>query len=279
MYYLYKKSKSVALPSFAYTFAKFEDFYKQAKVLTMSLVDTYFIRIRSDSYKDVMAFVDKAGEYTNLTIYVETTDPVIDYILLRRPQANMLTSKSNYDTFCELISEYRILFDKGCLKILYTAIEHDYVSMKESLELIKQEYPDKTMITEKEISSLFVVDKLVYPRSVCIMYIRMDRWRRSSLEKCIGYFGNDLVLYSIRKNVRYFLEEKIKYLRTGRGTYTIKSMPVMNIVRLYNAIMCGRKSFMDITTILNLYEKGVLINDTLQERTVSLTDAECNVTG
>ena len=280
MYYLYKKSKSVALPNFAYTFAKFADFYEMSKVLTMSLIDSYFVRIKSDSYKEIMEFIEKPEEsYPGVIVYVETSQSLIDYITLSKPSVSLLSSKSNYETFTDLVSRYGILFSKGCVKTLYFAIDHEYSSMVEALELIIQTYPDVSPITEKEIANLFIVDKLIYPRSVCIMFLRLDRGRYSNLRKCISYFGNDLVLYAIRKNVKTFLDEKIKYLKTGQGSGLIKTIPTLNIVRLYNAINSGRRSYKDITTILYLYEKGVTVDDTLQERTVSLTDAEYNVIG
>lgn len=279
MYYVYKKSKGVALPKFSYTFVKFEDFYKLANVLTYSLLDAYFVRIKSDSYKDVAEFIKSAERYSNLTIYIETTDSVIDYLTLRNPSVSLLSAKSNYETFCDLISRYGILFDRNCIRTMYFAIEHDYASMMEALELLIQEYPDVSPITEKEIASLFVVDKLIYPRSVCIMYLRLDRGRQSNLKKCVEYFGNDLVLYAIRKNVKKFLEDKISYLKTGKGNGLIKTLPTMNIVKLYMALVIERSGFMDITTILNMYEKGVLVNDTLQERTLSYSDAQRNASG
>lgn len=277
MYYLYKKSKSVALPRFTYTFAKFEDFYQTAKVLTASLVDTYSIRIKSDSYKDIVQFISSGQDYPWMTIYIETTQSIMDYVSLTKPNVSMLSAKSNWDTFTDLISRYGILFDRGCIQILYRAIDHEYDSMIEALELIKQEYPNKK-ITEKEVSSLFVVDNLIYPRSVCISYLRMDRWRRSRAVKCVDYFGNDLVLYSIRKNVVGFLNEKINYLKTGKGSALIKQIPVYNIIRLYNALHAGRVGFKDILVILDLYEKGETVNDTLQERTLSYSDEKCNAT-
>lgn len=276
MYYLYKKSKSVALPKFTYTFAKFSEFYTVANVLTKSLVDTYYIRIKSDSYKDIMQFIESDNKYPWLTIYIETTQSVMDYIALRKPHVSLLSAKSNYETFTDLISRYGILFDRGCVQVLYGAIDHEYASMVEALELIKQEFPNTSPITKKEISALFIVDNLVYPRSVCIAYLRMDRWRRARANKCMEYFGNDLMFYAIRKNTVSLLEDKIKYLKTGSGNGLIKTIPTDNIIRLYNAMHYGRGYSKDILTILDLYEKGVTINDTVQKRTVSYPNEECD---
>ncbi len=278
MYYLYKKSRSVALPKFTYTFTKFQDFYALANVLTASLTGTYYVRIKSDSYKDIMQFIESEGNYPWLNIYIETSQSLMDYITLRKPNINLLSAKSNYETFCDLISKYEMLFDVGCIQILYSAIDHEYGAMVEALELLQQEYPDVRKYTKKEIAALFVVDNLIYPRSVCISYLRLDRWRKSKAFKCVDYFGNDLVLYAIRKNVVSLLDEKIKYLKTGNGSNLIKTIPVNNIVRLYNALHYGRGKFMDILTILDLYEKGETVNDNLQKRALSYTNEKCNLT-
>ncbi len=278
MYYLYKKGKSVALPRFDYTFPKFADFYETANVLTASLVSSYNIRIKSDSYKDIIEFINSDNPYPWLNIYIETTQGTLDYIALGKPDATFLSSKTNWDTFLELIQRYGILFDRNCIRILYGAIAHDYESMVDALLKIQEEYGDKK-ITESDISALFVVDNLVYPRTVCIDYLRMDRWRRSRAIRCISYFGNDLVLYSIRKNVDNYMDEKLKYLKTGTGSGLIKTIPVNNIVRLQNALYFGRQRFMDILTILDLYEKGETVYDTVQKRTLSYPNEKYHAVG
>ena len=274
MYYLYKKSKSATLPKFSYTFGKFSDFYEIAKLLEVPFFDAYYIRVKSDSYKDILQFIDTHENYPTIVVYIEVSETLLDYIRLQRPGVSLLDSKSNYEVFCELVSKYNVLFARNCIRTMYFAIGHDYADMNEALELLTKTFPDVSPITEKEISELFIVDKLIYPRSVTIMYLRLDRGRKGNLKKCIDYFGNDLVLFTIRKNVIAFLDEKIKYLKTGKGSGLIKTIPTNNLVRLYNALCLNRCGFKDITLILSLYEKGVTVNDYLQKRTVSDSDAE-----
>ena len=151
--------------------------------------------------------------YSTLVVYIETSESLLEYITLQKPQVSILNSKSNFEVFKELIEKYRILFDKNCIQTMYSAIGHSYSDMDEALELLQKTFPNKK-ITVNELNKLFVIDDTVYPRNVCISYIRMDRWRKSKLNKCLDYFGNDLVLYSMRKTVRKFLDEKIKYLKT-----------------------------------------------------------------
>jgi hypothetical protein len=274
VYYLYKKSKSVELPEFRYNFKEFKDFYEIAKLLEVPLIGAYYIRIKSESYKDIIQFINTAESYSTLIIYIEVSDSLLNYICLQKPSVQLLESKSNFEVFKELVSKYKILFNKNCIKTMYFAIGHSYAEMDEALELLQRTFPDVSPITDNEISKLFVVDNLIYPRNVCIAFIRLDRGRWGQLSKCIDYFGNDLVLYSMRKTARNFLNEKIKYYKTGHGTRLIQLLPYKNIVRLCCALDYKRGNFMDIRTILTLYEKGEYIYDTLQKRALSLTDEE-----
>lgn len=271
MYYLYKKTRNTELPEFMYSFGKFEDFYQVAKVLEVPVIGNYNIRIKSDSYNDIIEFIRQSDSYNTLIVYIEISESLLNYISLQLPNVSLLSSQSNYEVFTELITKYKILFNKGCIRLMYSAIEHTYTEMSEALELLQKTYPNQT-ITEKELSELFVVDNIIYPRNVCIMYLRLDRWRESKLRKCVEYFGNDLVFYSIRKNVNQFLKDKTKYLKTGKGSGIIKMLPTNNIVRMFYAVNSGRRGFKDIVTIMKLYEKGLVINDYLQERTISYTD-------
>ena len=279
MYYLYKKSKSTELPDFSYTFGSFDDFYEVAKLLEVPVVGSYYIRVKTDSYSDIMNFIEVSDSYSTLVVYVEISETLLNYILLQKPNASMLESKSNYAVFEELISNYGILFDKGCVDILYYAIGHTYSEMNEALDLILQTYPDRRLIGKKELEGLFVIDTLTYPRSVLIQYLRMDRGRERSLKKSLDYFGNDLVFYSMRKNAVKLLEDKINYLSSGIGSKFIKSLPTGNIVKMVNCLQYSNPKFKDIKTILALYEKGETINDTLQKRTLSSADEEYHPVG
>lgn len=274
MYYLYKKAKGNSLPNFSYTFKKFEEFYNVANVLTVPLVGTYNINVKSDSYDDVKQFINISYTYQYLVIYIEVSENLLEYIVMHIPKVQLLDSKSNYELFKELVEKYGILFKKGCLKTLYFAIGHTYEEMTEALEQIKYTFPDVREISDTELNELFVIDKLIYPRSICIAYIRLDRGRKTQLTKCVGYFGNDLVLFAMRKAAKKFLEEKIQYYKTGKGSNLIKTMPMENIIKMNMALMYKRSSFMDIYTIMSLYEKGVYVDDFIQRKTVSSSDEE-----
>ena len=279
MYFLYKKSKKAVLPKFDYMLKNFNEFYDLAKVLDISFHGAYNINIKSDNYDDIIGFINMSESYRYLIVYIETNQTLIDYIALRKPDVSLKDSKSDFEIYKDLIAKYRILFDKKSISLLYGSIGHEYDEMESALSLIKTTFPNVRPVTEKELSQLFVLNDLIYPRQVCIYFLLFDRWRYSKLERCIEYFGNDLVLYSIRKTIRNLYDEKVKYLKTGAGSKLIKSLSINNILHMLRCMDYERDGFMDIRTILMMYEKGVSINDFVQERTVPVTNEEYNPIG
>lgn len=267
MYYLHKKTKTSNLPAFHWIFKSFEEFYDIARIIEVPLIGVYYIQIKSEEYQEIVRFIDIADTYNHLMIYIETSESLLEYVTLRKPNVSLLASLSNYEVFKSLVEKHGILFAEKCLDKVYFAIDHSYEEMDEALSLIKLTYPDKDIITEAEISQLFVIDYLTYPRSVAIAYLRMDRGRQSKLNRCITQFGNNLALYAMRKTVRKLLDEKIAYLKTGKASYLIKTIPIKNLTLMMRCLDYDRRGFMDIRTILNLYEKGETINDIVQKRT------------
>lgn len=272
MYYLFKKTRNSTIPECDYIFKKFDEFYSVAKLLKVPFVGNYNILIKTDNYSDIMEFIEISGSFNHLVVYVEISESLLDYITLHKPTVSLLGSKSNFDIFKELVSKYGILFDKGCLRTMYFAIGHNYEEMDEALELVNRTYPNKQPVTRDDLTKLFVIDELTYPRSVLIAYLRLDHGRQFKLKRCINHFGNDLMYYAMRKTCRSFLKDKMEYLKTGKGNNLIKLLPLNNIVKMLNVLEYSNTGFRDITTLLYLYEKGETVNDTLQKGTLSFTD-------
>ena len=265
MYYLYKKSRGVQLPTFHYRFNDFSELYELANVTQVSIFGAYYINIKSDDYKAIVNFIDVADSYSAMFIYVEVNESLLEYIRLTKPNVQLLQGASNYEVFKELISKYEILFAKGCIDTMYFAIGHEYEEMEEALILLRQTYPNVSPITDKEISSLFVVDNLIYPRSVLIMFLRLDRGRWRNLDKCVDHFGNDLVMFSMRKTVRKFFTEKLAYLKSGVGRGLIKTIPIHNIILMLRVLDYERMGFKEIKSLMEMYEKGDSVYDFVHE--------------
>lgn len=270
MYCIYKKSRGLVLPAFDYTFNKFEEFYPIANVLTVSILGEYNICVKSDVYKDITEFIGSAKTYDNLKTYIEVSESVYNYIVLYNPSVSVLGMESTYDLFKKLVKKYGILFDSDSMKLLYYNIPHTYEDFDESLQLIKQTYPNVGTITSEHIKRLFVIEDIVYPYNVLNMFLLMKRWRWSRFQKCYDRFGNDLMYYAIRKQLRRILKDKISYLKSGNARDYIKRIPVYNILRLEQIFDYSKNKFNDIRNVFYLYERGVNTDDYMDKRTVEL---------
>lgn len=266
MYYLFNKKTDNAVPRCTYTFNNFGDFYNVAPSLTRTIRGKYKIKVKTDSLSELRTFIDNEGMYSHLDVYIEVSETLMNLIQLSKPGARKLSAQDNYEVWKDLISKFKLLFDTKCADMLYWSTEHSYEKMQSTLSTLSKAYGYR-VITKPMIEKYFILDETVYPRNVCISYIRMDRFRRSKLTKCLASFGNDITFYAIRKNVRKLLDSKLVYLKTGRGSSLIKSLELENIIKLNYTFENCPQGIRDVYIILNLYEEGEYINDYLQQRT------------
>lgn len=267
MYHLYVKSKSTVLPRINFTYSKLSEAIETMNTLTVSLSGAYVIKLKDLPYDDVMQLIKDATKYQHLDIYIEVSDSVLKYVKYSYPDVSILGSESYWDIFIDLVRRYSILLEKGGLEFLYRVLPRDYDYINDFLLQLKDKFGDK-QISIAEIKSNFVIDDLTYPRTVLIAYLTMSRWRASKLKKSINDFGQDLVLYAMRKNVRKLLEEKIMYYKTGTAPKYIKDIPYQNIVCMCNVLDYGRDGFKDIFLLLKLYERGVTVNDFIKRSSI-----------
>lgn len=266
MYYLFRRKADSGVPRCIYNFNNFKDFYDIASSLTRTIRGKYNIKVKTDSLSELKEFIDNEQRYAHLDVYVEVSETLMNLIQLSKPGARKLSEQNNYEIWQDLISKFKLLFDKKCADMLYWSTEHSYEKMYEALSTLSKAYGYK-VITKPMIEKYFILDETVYPRNVCISYIKMDRFRHSKLSKCLSSFGNDITFYAIRKNVRQLLESKLVYLKTGKGSALIKSLELENIIKLQYAFENCPQGIRDVYIILNLYEKGDYINAYLQQGT------------
>lgn len=270
MYYVYKKMRGTVLPNFNYIFNKFSDFYPIANVLTAPVIGEYNICVKSDVYKDILEFIKMSGNYAGIKVWIEVSASTYDYIMLYNPTVSFLGSESSYDMYKRLVKKYNLLFDSDSIKVLYYNTPHTYEDLDEALQLIKQTYPNAGIITTDLIRQLFIIDDAVYPYQVLTMFLLMKRWRWARFEKCYERFGNDLMYYSVRKQARKICNNKLTYLKTGNGQDFIKKIPILNVIRLLNIFDYSENKLRDIRTVFCMYEKGAILDDTMEKRTVGL---------
>ena len=267
MYYLYDKKSKGKVTKLDYEFNSFKDFYGMANSLTRKLTGAYTICIQSKSREDVMDFLNRSSEFNHLTIYISLEQTLYDWVLGRKPGVSTLAGKDDYLVFTDLITQLNLRLAPKCAKQLFWAMKHDYVTMSENLSELKHIYGNQ-MIDMDMIERVIPLDQIVYPRSVCIAYLRLDKSRKVKLKKSVEMLGSKLVYNAIKKNVKKLLEEKNNFYKTGTGSDLIKTIPYHNLLKMYYAFVTAPWNFNDITILLNLYEKGVYLNDYIQEDTI-----------
>lgn len=279
MYYIYSKNSKNLLPKFQYSFNNFEDFYEISKVLTKPLFGRYFIHIDATKHvNDLFKFIDVESDYKSLEVYIRVEEEQLNVVHLNKPGASMLSSKDTYDVWVELVNENNIKFDSiKTLKKVFYAIPKDYDSMLEAVNSIRQNYSSliihNELITEEHISKLFLLDTIKYPRQVVYQYVYMTRWRASTLKSVLEYFGNDMTYYAMKKNIKKLVTQKIDYLKTGKGSDSLKKIPFDNLLKLYNTfILSNSTDFKDVQILLMLYEKGETVDDIIYKTTCEYSD-------
>ena len=259
-----KAKKKTLYPDADYSFKQFPDFYEVAKYLDVPIFGKYTVIVKTEDVKQIIDFISREEEYAEFIVYIYTSQSVIDYVSLRRPDLKTDDSKSEFETFKELIRKHGIYFAKGVDDLLYKSIEHDHEEMDSVLLMIKTECPNME-ITEKILESLVNVNKLVYPRQVIMAYLRMDRWRLQKLRKCVSQMGNDIVFWSMRKTLKKMIENKARYLTSGINTAGAKYINHTNLVLMYRTIVLGSGYLHDVELLMRLYEQGETVYDIIQE--------------
>lgn len=264
MYYLCDKTKSNIIPTYLdYEFSSFDDFYSTSKILTNKLIGTYTIKIVCEDLDAIKSFIKVSEEYNRMTIFILTSDTILQRVVLSQDNINMLSAKSSKKLWEELIVRTDVYFEKGVADKVFWNIDKKESVMSTVLLDLKEAYGRK-IISFEDVLKVVSIEEIVYPKSVMYSYLMMDRFRASKLRKSVEVLGNDIVFYSIRKNIRKVYDEKAEYYRTGIGSDRIKQIPFKNIIKMLYAFTVLPKKFKDVTIILKLYEKGEYINDYIQ---------------
>lgn len=237
----YKKLKGI-IPTLGYTIRG---------VPTKVVVKTRRLDEAIQAYKEYATL-----ETVNVSISV--SHEVYQQLAMSLPSA--VEELSPYRVLCKCIEDRGLLFDKGCISILYNALDdHTFEGFEEALAKLSEGYKQGMLIDKKYISRLFYVQDVVYPRQVMIAFLTLRRNRWRLLRMCLQSFPNDMVYFTIRKNVETFLTSKAKYLTTGQATAYVKIMPAKNLALLYK-LFCLNNSCKDVKILLNLYEGGLATN-------------------
>lgn len=261
MYKLVKVKKSDRLLDFDYVFDNFNDFYAIADFLSYPLLGVYKIAIKSTKMEEISSFITNQDNYALFDTTIYTAQAIIDN-LQAYDQTVRSEEVSMYDVLIDMIKSKNLLFDKGAISAFYSSVEHTVEMMEEMLMQIIEEYGSETVITEKMLSSIMVVNKFIYPRAVLIAYLKMSYRRRDMLETSISQFGDSLVANAMKKNIKIIFKNKVDMIRTGKESKLLRSISMSNIVHMYNVLLYN--NFSEPRILMELYERKDL-NGLLQQ--------------
>lgn len=259
-----KKGRDSTDFRYDYIFKDFAQFYEIANTLTYSIFGRYTIKIVTDVIEDVIVFIKNSEKYMFLDISIYMPEAAIDYIQQYDTKINVQGSVRDIDAFKELISNKNILFEKGVMYTLYNSIQHDSESMEKALNLIVSEIGLGVPISEKILSTLFLLNKVVYPKTVLISFIQMNRYRWAKFEKSISTVGNRVLLAAMIKNIKQFINDKVVYYKTGKVSTFTKNLNTDNLMLLYRVLVSERENVNDARLLLTLYERSLSPYDILQ---------------
>ena len=265
MYAIYERRGKKALLRADYVFEDFKDFYNIAENLGVPFHGTYSINIVDDDIKAVQDFISVSDKYRHLDIRIYASSATIDYITMYKPGLPVASMQKDYDIYLELVGEHRLFFEKRAMVTLYNSIDHDRDSMNDALTLLEQEYGRYKEITEPMLSKFFILNKVTYPRTVLIAYLRQDYNRQRLLTKCINDVGKDVALGAMVKNIKLLFEKKVEYLKTGKGEWIIKELNTRNVDLMYRILYLEKHKLNDIEILLDLYERGLSVDDIIQQ--------------
>lgn len=265
MYRLVPIKKSTKIGNHDFFFKDFETFYNIARVITVSLTGKYSIGVQTKKIEDIKEFIRVQADYETLMVYIYVPETLVDYMAMYETDLNVSEKVKPFEEFRELIRKYSVLFEKKVDSLLYASIEHDYESMEDAISKLAETYGSYNPISEKMLEPLFIINKIVYPRTVLLDYLFLGRYRDYKLKKCLQAVGNDVALYSCIKNINELMQQKVTYFKSGSGSKLIKAVNTKRLTIMYRVLVLERSGLNDITLLLNLYERGLSVNDIVQE--------------
>lgn len=247
-----------------YSVSSLEDLRDLMKIIYKPIIGIYHVKLELSSLKDIKFLLNNQSQFNHLDLHLVLTEQKYKELQLALPNHIKSSNKSLFEYLMEGISKRNLLIKKNVVYTIYSSIGKSYEEIDEVLDLLYDNYGSYLQISEKDIAKHIVVNKTVYPRTVLIEYINLKRYRKNSLKKCLDNISPDIVLASMVKNIKKLHEQKTKYLSTGLGSKFIKELNTRNLNLLYYTLVVNKPYYInDITVLLEIYERGLNINDLL----------------
>lgn len=257
-----KEDKAVV--DFDYIVSSLEDLDKLMKVIYKPIIGIYHVSLELNDMKDIKFLLNNQSRFNHLDLHLILSEKKYKDLSLALPNAVRANRLSMFDYLMEGISKRGLLIKKNIVYLIYSSIDKSYEEIDNVLDTLYDNYGSFMQITEKDVSKYIVINKTVYPRTVLLEYINLKKYRKKKLEKCIQDISPDIVLAAMIKNIKKLHKEKEKYLKTGIGSKFISELNTKNLNLLYYTLVVNKSYFLnDITILLEIYERGININDLL----------------
>lgn len=257
MYSIVEYKKGCDFSQFHYVLKSFDEFYNIARYLYLPLVGVYKLAVITISDEDVNNFIKIQEKYSHISVTIFMESQAMKVVEDSNPEANFELLANSYTVFKQLIMDRGLLFDRYMIYKLYRSIDHDMVTMIESLDKLVDKFGSDTLLTEDKISSLFVLNDVIYPSQVLLKFINMDNGRWRLLKLCSSQIDNDVLVGSIVKEIRKLMEAKAAYFKEGSTNDRIKNLNTQNLVIAYRVFISERCGINDAFLLFNLYENGL----------------------
>lgn len=264
MYTIVGTTKKTKVGRHDFVYDSFLAFYKMAEVTTVSLEGQLSVGIVSREVQEVLRFIDRETDFHNMIITIYMPVEQVRFLELGNPGISIKDNVRSFDVFKGICSEKNLLFKKGVDITLYNSIEHEYNDMYTALSFVAEKFGAFTEITEKMIAPYFILNKIVYPRTVVLNFLWMSKVREIKLKQCVDSVGEDVALWASVKNVEELLKQKAAYFSKGVGSRLIKSIDTRRLLLMYRVFVTEREHLDDVTLLYYLYERGLSSYDFIQ---------------
>lgn len=161
---------------------------------------------------------------------------------------------SKWDVFQKAVEEYQVLFARGCMRVLFNAVD-DKTSKgyRDAVLLLKQSFPAHHEVTVNDIAKYFYVQDAVFPRQVLIAFLQKRRERWALLKKCESFYPSTQVYYAMRDNLEKLIEAKGQLYKTGKRSYPTSHISANNLAMMKSVFLLPIK---DPYVLMKFYEGG-----------------------
>lgn len=247
-----------------YVVSSLTDLDERMKTIYKPILGTYAIGLYLDNITDIKFLLNNKSKYNHINLHLTLTENIYKKISLAMPGIIQEERRSMFDYLVDGIAKRNLLIKKNIVYTIYSSIGKSYEEIDDLLDLLSKSFGPFMQINEKDISKYLVINNIVYPRTVLINYINLERYRKSKLQKCLSDISHDIVLASMVKQVKKLHEQKVKYLNSGLGNKFIRNLNTRNLNLMYYILVVSKPyNLNDVTILLELYERGLNINDLL----------------